>query len=100
MRERLEASLGDVFWSDLRAHAARDAIIVIAPGLDIIDVGVAVATDDSARVKRWIDAAQITKPTAADLALWAADPGAVFESLVVQPFVLVRPRRKAGAAAN
>ena len=36
----------------------------------------------------------VTKPSAADLARWSADPAALFESLIVQPFVLVRPRRR------
>jgi hypothetical protein len=94
MRERLAATLGDVFWSDLRAHAARDAIIVVADHLDIVDVGVAIATDDARRVEAWIQSRDLRKPSAEDLARWPADPAAVFESLVVQPFVLIRPRKR------
>jgi hypothetical protein len=94
MRERLAAFLGDVYWSDLRAHAARDALIVVAEDLDMLDVGVAVATDDAARVEGWIQSRGISKPSAADLARWPAEPLAVFESLVVAPFVLIRPRRR------
>ena len=101
MRERLQAILGDVYWSDLRAHAARDALIVVADELDILDVGVAVASDDAPLVERWIQAALLTKPTAADLARWPAEPLSTFESLVVAPYVLIRPRRrKAQAPAN
>lgn len=94
MRERLAAFLGDVFWSDLSAHAARDALIVVADGLDLLDVGVALANDDKDRVARWIEERALTKPSTADLARFRADPAAVFESLIVQPFVLVRPRRR------
>lgn len=100
MRDRLAASLGDVLFSDLRAHAARDALIVVADGLDMLDVGEAVARDDTEAVKRWIETQQIRKPNAGDLASWAADPAATFESLVVQPFVLVRPRRRLDPSAN
>jgi hypothetical protein len=92
MRERLAAFLGEVFWSDLAAHAARDALIVVAEGVDLLDVGVAVATDDAEQVGRWIGGGQIKKPTAAQLDRWKAEPAARFESLIVQPFVLVRPR--------
>jgi hypothetical protein len=94
LRERLAAFLGDVYWSDLRAHAARDALIVVAPGLDLLDAGVAVASDDAGRVDAWIHDGLLAKPTAEDLARWPAEPLAVFESLVVAPFVLVRPRRR------
>lgn len=100
MRERLAAFIGNVFWSDLSAHAARDALIVVADELDMLDVGVALATDDSARVARWIEQGTLSKPSAADLARFRAEPAAMFESLIVQPFVLVRPRRRAPQAAS
>jgi len=99
MRERLAAFLGEVFWSDLSAHAARDALIMVAEGLDLLDVGVAVATDDAARVGRWIEDQRLKKPSQDDLARFRAEPLARFESLIVQPFVLIRPRRRGPEAA-
>ena len=76
MRDRLAATLGDVFWSDLRAHVARDALIVVADHLDILAVGVAVASDDTARIQAWIQSRALRKPSAVDLARWPADPAA------------------------
>jgi len=99
MRERLAAFLGDVYWSDLQAHAARDALIVVAEGLDLLEVGAAIASDDAPRVDAWIGSRALSKPTAADLARWPAETLAVFESLVVAPFVLIRPRRPRPPAA-
>jgi hypothetical protein len=93
MREQLAAFLGDVYWTDLRAHAARDALIVVADDLDILDAGVAIASDDSGTVAAWIEAKLLWKPTADDLARWPAEPLPTFESLVVAPYVLIRPRR-------
>ncbi|APR77700.1 Hypothetical protein A7982_03047 [Minicystis rosea] len=101
MRERLATFLGEVFWSDLAAHAARDALIIVADDLDMLDVGVAVATDDASRVGRWIEEQRLKKPTSQDLARFRAEPEAKFESLIVQPFVLVRPLiRRPDAALN
>jgi hypothetical protein len=97
MRERLRAYLGDVFWTDLRAHAARDALIVVADELDLLDAGEAIAADDAAKVNAWIEGRKLTKPTVDDLARWPSEPLAVFESLVVAPFVLIRPRRRHAA---
>jgi hypothetical protein len=93
MRERLAAHLGEVFWSDLRAHSARDALILVGGDLDLLDVGVAIATDDAARVAAWIAAGLVSKPSAGDLAAMAAEEHDVFVSLIVQPFVLVKPKR-------
>jgi hypothetical protein len=90
MRERLAETLGDVFWTDLRAHAARDALIIVADELDLVDVGMAVASDDVATVDAWIREGKLSKPTAEDLARWPLDGAARFRSLIVQPFVLIR----------
>jgi len=90
MRDRLSETLGEVFWSDLRAHAARDAVIVIAADLDLLDAAEAMALNDAARVEAWIQAGKITKPSAEDLARWPLEVGLRFSSVIVQPFVLIK----------
>jgi hypothetical protein len=93
MREKLAQSVGDVFWTDLRFHVARDAVIIVADELTLIDVGAALASNDVAAVDAWIQAGLLTKPTADDLSRWPLAPGARFSSLIIAPFVLVhRPR--------
>lgn len=92
MRETLAASVGNVYFSDLRAHLARGVVIVLAPSLDIVDVGEALARDDKARVQAWIEAGALRKPSLVELELWAKIADDRWESLVVAPFVLVRQR--------
>lgn len=90
MREQLAETLGEVFWTDLRAHVARDAVILVAADLDLLDVGEAVASNDTTAVEAWITAGKLTKPTAEELARWPLQADLRFVSLVVAPFVLVR----------
>ena len=90
MRQRMAETLGEVLWSDLHTHAARDVVIIVADELDLLDVGVAVASNDVAAVDAWIGAGKLTKPTAADLARWPLEPSARFMSLIVAPYVLIR----------
>lgn len=90
MRDELEASLGPSHFSDLRAHVARDAVIVVDPSLDLLDVGEAIARDEAARVGAWVEQGLVKKPDLALLDRWSRLEGAAFTSLVVQPFVLVR----------
>ncbi|XXX79882.1 DUF2288 family protein [Sorangium sp. So ce134] len=90
MREQLAKTLGEVFWTDLRAHAVRDGVILVADDLDLLDVGEAVAANDAAKVQAWIAAGKLTKPTAEDLTRWPLQVDLRFLSLVVAPFVLVR----------
>ncbi len=92
MRETLAASLGNVFFSDIRAHLARDAVVVVAAELDILDVGEAIAKDDKTSVAAWIESGRLRKPTLEELGAWASIKDDRWESLVVAPYVLVRLR--------
>lgn len=89
MRDELKASLGPTHFSDLRAHIARDAVIVVDASLDLLDVGEAIARDEAARVDAWVKSGLVKKPTLEMLERWSHLEGEAFTSLVVQPFVLV-----------
>lgn len=88
-RQKLNESVGPVGYGDLSAHLQRDAVFVVAPSIELVDCGVAVAMDEVETVRMWIETGALRKPSAAERAQWAAH-GGTFLSLVVQPFVLVR----------
>lgn len=90
MREELTKSLGPIEFSDLRAHLARGAVIVVARSLDLLDAGEALARDDKAKVAVWIEQKMIDKPSLRMIERWSKLQGAILTSLVVQPFVLVQ----------
>ena len=91
-RALLAESLGPILFSDLRAHLARDAVIVVDPSLDLLAVGEAIAADDKRAVSEWIDKGLVGKPSLEALERWSKADGSL-ASLVVQPFVLVSERR-------
>ncbi|MBX3201754.1 MAG: DUF2288 domain-containing protein [Labilithrix sp.] len=90
MRESLAASMGPIEFSDIRAHLARDAVIVVDASLDLLEVGEAVARDDKERVGAWVERGLIGKPSLATIEAWSKTEGAAWTALVVQPFVLLR----------
>ena len=100
MRDGLLATLGVVFYSDLRAHLKRDAVIVVAAALDLVEAGAALAENDVARVEQWIRSGLLSKPGAADIERWSIDREARFDSLVVAPFVLIRPHERPASEQN
>lgn len=89
-KETLQAQLGPVFYSDLRAHLDRGAVFVVAPGLDILDCALALATDDAVRVRAWLEEGGLRRPTADEHAGWASDASLQFTAVPVQPYVLIQ----------
>ena len=90
MRETLAASMGPIEFTDIRAHLARDAVIVVDASLDLLEVGEAVARDDKSRVAEWVEKGLIGKPSLERIETWAKVQGPAWTALVVQPFVLLR----------
>jgi hypothetical protein len=90
LRADLAQTLDESEWEWLIPHVKRDAVIVVALGLEVLDVGVAIATDNIPQVQLWIDEQLITKPSPAQLGEWNENPQKRFQTLIVQPYVIVQ----------
>lgn len=90
VKQQLGEELANVEWNTLIPHAKRDAIIVVDETLDLVEVGVAIARDDSVSVQSWISQQLIHKPSNNELATWNSEPSKRFTTLIVQPFVIVQ----------
>ncbi len=92
LREKLKENLDEAEWDWLVPHAQRDVIIVVADGLDLLDVGEAIATDNIPSVQNWIAEQLITKPSPEQLGNWNGDRTKRFNALIVEPYVLVQEK--------
>jgi hypothetical protein len=90
LRAELTATLDEAEWDWLAPHARRDVLILVALGLDLVEVGIAIATDDTTRIQCWIDEALIQKPSPSQLSVWNQNQSQRFQALIVQPYVLVQ----------
>jgi len=90
VRTALAETLEPAAWDVLQPHARRDALIVVAAGTDLLEVGVAIAEDNTAAVQGWIERGAIRKPDATELTVWNAEPTLRFNALIVQPYVLIQ----------
>jgi hypothetical protein len=89
IQEQLAQDLADVSWKDIIPHCQRDAVIVVYEGLDMIEVGVAIAQDNIAQVQVWVAEQLLQKPSAQQLSLWNQSPEKLFSVLIVAPYVLM-----------
>jgi hypothetical protein len=89
LHRKLAAEAGSISWSDLQRHFARGAVIVVAPGLDLIDAAVGVALDDAAAVGEWLASGLLARAGDDHARAFAAESGEV-RAVVVAPWVLVQ----------
>jgi hypothetical protein len=89
IQEQLQKDRADIEWEALIPHSQRDSIIFVEDGLDLVEVGVAIAQDETAKVQVWIAEELIHKPTAQQLSLWNQSPSQLFDAVIVQPYVLI-----------
>lgn len=90
LRTQLTDHLDEAEWDWLIPHVQRDAVILVTQGLDLLDVGVAIASDQVSSVQAWIDGQLIGKPSNTQLGNWNSDRTKRFQTLIIQPYVLIQ----------
>ena len=90
IRAELQEMLDEAEWNWLQPHADREALVVVGQELDLIDVGVAIASDNVQSVQHWLGEQLIYKPSAEQVADGNVNRSKRFNTLIVQPFVLVQ----------
>lgn len=90
LRAELAELLDEAEWNWLMPHAERDAVVVVDKGLDLLDVGVAIASDDVSSVQHWIVEQLIYKPSPEQKQDWNVNHKKRFNALIVSPYVLVQ----------
>jgi hypothetical protein len=94
MTDNLRAQLAELIdeaeleW--LKPHIQKDAVIIIVPELDLLDVGVAISSDNTQSIQHWISEQLLVKPSQEILNRWNANPGQRFQALIIQPYILIK----------
>jgi hypothetical protein len=90
LREQLTELLDEAELEWLKPHIQKDAVILVSPDLDLLDVGVAIASDNTQSVQHWIGEQLLVKPSSEILARWNSNPSQKFQAMIIQPYVLVK----------
>lgn len=91
LRRKLQSEVGTAGWAPLEPHYRRDALFLVDGSLDLIDAALAIAQNDTRVVQRWIEAAELVRPTAEQVQRWQTEGHGGFRFVIVQPFVLAQP---------
>ncbi len=90
IRTELTENIDEAEWDWLIPHVQRDAVIIVSPQINLVDAGVAIASDNIPTVENWIDDALLAKPSNEQVGQWNLNRSKRFNTLIVQPYVLVQ----------
>ncbi|HEY5800969.1 MAG TPA: DUF2288 domain-containing protein [Burkholderiaceae bacterium] len=94
LRTRLNQETARIPWSELERHFAAGNVVWIAPGLDLIEIGVLLANDDKDTLAPLIEQGKVARVSDAQAGAWSAT-GNTLWSVVIAPFVLVQESKTA-----
>ncbi|MGI2907839.1 DUF2288 domain-containing protein [Tolypothrix sp. VBCCA 56010] len=92
LKAELTQNLDEAEWEWLIPHVQRDAVILVPIELDLLNVGIAIASDNTLQVQQWIDEQLLAKPSVAQIGEWNGDRAKRFNTLIVQPYVLIQEK--------
>lgn len=89
LRSKLNNETGRLTWKELERHFARGVVIRVAAGMDLVEVAVCIARDDTAALEGWMRGGQVARATVEEAQAWHARQ-AEFWAVVTAPWVLVQ----------
>ncbi|MCV3215470.1 DUF2288 domain-containing protein [Plectonema radiosum NIES-515] len=92
LRTELTQNLDEAEWEWLIPHVQRDAVILVPIELDLLNVGIAIASNNTPQVQQWIDEQLLAKPSVTQIGEWNGDFTKRFVTLIVQPYVLIQEK--------
>jgi hypothetical protein len=91
-KEELALNVVEADWHSLRSHLERGGLIILARDLDIVEVGVNLAADNTVAIGGLINGGGLTRPSAEQIAAWDGARDKPFLCLIVSPYVLIQEK--------
>ncbi len=92
-KAKLLAETARCRFSELQRFFAQGGLLRVEVGVDLMDVGVALALDDTVTFQQWMTNGQVTSLEDAVAASWMNDDIELW-TMVVRPWILVQPSEK------
>ena len=95
LSQRLNMETSKLRWTELQRHYAGGNVVAVGDELDLIEVAVSVARDDTESVKKWMAAGLLARVGDIQAAAWLQADVELW-AVVVKPWVLVQRVEKVG----
>ena len=91
LKEKLKTEVEIADWDMLRVHHERQSVFIVDQAIDLLDAGVAVATDNSSLVSIWLTDNKLVRPDDKKVEeLETKKFEKIFNFIIIQPYVLVQ----------
>jgi len=87
---KLNQETARIDWSALQPFFARGQTVLVRPGLDLVAVATAFASDQRDVVATWMEAGEVARVSDAQAEDWS-QTNAEMWAVVVAPWVLIQP---------
>lgn len=91
LRATLNGETARFAWKEMQRFFAAGTVIVVDDALDLVDVAVQVARDNTAAVQQWMASGQLGQVSDAQAQSWLEADAALW-TVVVKPWILVQQR--------
>lgn len=89
LKARLNSETARLGWPELQRHFARGVVVVVAPGMDLVEVATRMSMDDGETLGQWLADNKVRRASEDDARRWVASD-ASFWAVVVAPWVAVQ----------
>ena len=87
---RILAETAKIAWKELQRFFAQGVVVLVKPGLSLVDVAYEVTRDNEQQVKHWMEAGKLQNVSDDQAREWLK-ANALMWAVVVKPWVLVQP---------
>jgi len=89
LKKRLNMETSKLRWTELQRHYAGGNVVAVGDDLDLIEVAVSVARDDTESVRKWMADGRLARVGDIQAAAWLQADVELW-AVVIKPWVLVQ----------
>ena len=91
LSDKLKSEVQIANWDMLMLHHKRGGLFMVEGEINLVEVGVALASDQVDLIKNWQVSGNFKAPNEKEISIWSKTPSKdLAEFLIIQPYVIIK----------